>query len=230
MSTPDTPAADSAPRSALDGVLGVLADRVLQILGADRCTIFMHDPFSKTLWSRVAGGGAVKIIRFPAGAGLAGESFSADRIINIPDAYADARFNREFDQRSGYVTRTVLCVPMHRPDGARAGVIQVLNKKEGVFTAHDEALGAVFCDQAAITIQNAIAQDALETSRARERELADELGARHAELEAAFAALGAQKKNLEQALRRQQGLLGGGLGAAALAAIVFLVLWLRARG
>lgn len=224
MSSHDSLPPDSSPRNALDSVLAVLADRVLQILDAERCTIFIHDPLSKTLWSRVAAGGTVQVIRIATTNGLAGESFTVDRIINIPDAYADARFNREVDQRTGFVTRHVLCVPMHRPDGTKSGVIQVLNKKSGPFSAHDEALGVVFCDQATITIQNAIAQDALEISRERERALASEVAAKHAQLQQAFNELSAQKKVIESTLFRQRILLGGSLIALVTAAILTVLL------
>jgi GAF domain-containing protein len=209
------PTAVSPPTSGLDAVLTLLAGRMLALLATERCTIFIYDRFSNTLWSRVATGAEVKVIRIPSGAGLAGECFTTGLVINIPDAYADPRFNREIDQRTGFRTRTVLCVPMLRPDGTKAGVIQVLNKHSGAFDPRDEELAGVFCDQAAITIQSAIAQDALEASRSKERRLAQELTTNHGQLQQAFADLSAQKEKLETVIRRHHLIYGSALGVAA---------------
>ena len=225
MSEPSSSPADSGPPpSGLDAVLVLLAERVLALLTAERCTIFIFDRFSNTLWSRVATGAEVKVIRIPSGAGLAGESFTTSEVINIPDAYADPRFNREIDLRTGFRTHTVLCVPMIRADGTKAGVIQVLNKNGGPFTEHDEELAAVFCDQATITIQSAIAQDALEASRVKERRLAHELADNHNQLQQAFAELSAQKEQLAAAIRRQRLIFGVALALAVTAIVALAIL------
>ncbi len=222
----DPPGA-SQPTARLDAVLALLAGRMLALLAAERCTIFIYDRFSNTLWSRVATGAEVKVIRIPSGAGLAGECFTTGQIINIPDAYADPRFNREIDQRTGFRTHTVLCVPMLRPDGTKAGVIQVLNKNSGPFDPRDQELAGVFCDQAAITIQSAIAQDALESSRGKERRLAQELTANHGQLQQAFADLSAQKEKLEKVISRLHLVYGVALGVALVALAALAIVHFR---
>ena len=65
-----------------------------EMLEADRSTLFMYDGKTDELWSRVAEGLDVKEIRFPSFAGIAGSCFTSGEVINIPDAYADSRFNR----------------------------------------------------------------------------------------------------------------------------------------
>ncbi len=78
-------------------------------------------------------------------------------IINIPDAYADERFNRSFDISSGYRTQTILCVPMRDATGEVTGVIQALNKRGGrIFDAEDEELLLALGAQAAGAIENAL--------------------------------------------------------------------------
>jgi adenylate cyclase len=81
--------------------------------------------------------------------------FKAIETVNIPDAYADDRFNRSFDQQTGYRTRTILCMPVQNKAGVAMGVIQVLNKAGGPFTQRDERRLSAFCAQAAIAIENA---------------------------------------------------------------------------
>src|SRR3970040_2643293 len=58
----------------------------------------------------------------------------------IEDAYRNPLFNKETDIQTGYITRTVLCVPMKNREGEIIGVLQVLNKKTGLFTEYDEWL------------------------------------------------------------------------------------------
>ena len=55
-------------------------------------------------------------------------------MINVTDCYADPRFNREADQKSGYRTRCLLTVPLIGHDDSLVGVLQLLNKRHGVFT------------------------------------------------------------------------------------------------
>ena len=62
------------------------------------------------------------------------------RTVNIPDAYADARFNREVDKRTGYRTRSILCVPIPDSAGNTVAVAQLLNKcGRDAFDEKDEA-------------------------------------------------------------------------------------------
>lgn len=81
--------------------------------------------------------------------------FTSGRSVNIPYAYADLRFNPEIDKQTGFFTRSILCVPMVNKNGKVIGVTQVLNKRGGVFTSHDEARLRAFTAQIAIGIENA---------------------------------------------------------------------------
>lgn len=139
----------------LDNLLSKIIGAITDILDADRSTLFLHDPRTNQLWSRVAQGLESKVIAFPADRGIAGASFSAGEIINIPDAYKDDRFNPEIDKRMGYHTRTILCVPVRNKEGVKLGVVQVLNKNGGPFTINDERRLMAFSAQAAIALENA---------------------------------------------------------------------------
>ncbi|MDP1536314.1 MAG: GAF domain-containing protein [Burkholderiales bacterium] len=126
-----------------------------QLLGADRGSLFLFDPASNELWSRVAGGESSGQIRFPATAGIAGECFTRGVRINIDDAYSDSRFNPAVDKGTGYRTRNILCMPITTKGGNKVGVMEILNKKEGSFTASDQRRLAALCAQAAVSIENA---------------------------------------------------------------------------
>ncbi len=116
---------------------------VLQILDCERATVFLFDKESNELFSLVATG--EETIRIPAHAGIAGEAFQSRAMINVPDVYADSRFNPEVDRRTGFRTRNLLTFPMAGHDGQTVGVLQALNKRGGGFENGDvhraEALG-----------------------------------------------------------------------------------------
>ncbi|MGH6740732.1 MAG: adenylate/guanylate cyclase domain-containing protein, partial [Bradyrhizobium sp.] len=76
-------------------------------------------------------------------------------VLVVPDAYADARFNRSVDLASGFRTRNILAVPIVDKSGQRLGVVQILNKRGGAFTPIDLRRAKAFCAQIAIAIQNA---------------------------------------------------------------------------
>jgi adenylate cyclase len=140
--------------------LDVLLQRIMQktseVMEADRSTLFLLDEEKQEIWSKVAQGAAMKEIRVPFGAGIAGHVAKTGETVNIPDAYQDPRFNPEVDRRTGYRTHTILCMPMKSPEGKIVGVVQVLNKREGVFTHEDEELLDALESQAAIAVENAL--------------------------------------------------------------------------
>lgn len=208
------------PLLPLDEVLRLLSDRVIEFLQCERCTIFIHDATTRELWSRVATGDNVREIRMPQGTGFAGECFARGEAINILDAYADPRFNREVDRTTGFVTRTILCTPIQRLDGLRVGVIQALNKRGGSFVQQDQALLEVFSAQAAITLQNALAEEALQAARQNESALATQLAHNHEQLQQAFHELNGQKQHLEHLMRKQRVLQRLALAAGVLVALL----------
>lgn len=139
--------------------LDVLFSRIMaaatQLLNAERSTLFLYDATKDELWSQVAEGAGQKEIRIPSRAGIAGAAFTEAEMLVVPDAYADARFNRSVDRQSGFRTRNILAVPIIDKAGERLGVVQILNKHGGPFTPIDLRRAKAFCAQIAIAIQNA---------------------------------------------------------------------------
>src|SRR5215831_4234502 len=139
----------------LDRLLSLIMDRVTELLDADRSTLYLLSDDGQELWSKVAQGGEIREIRLRVGEGIAGWVAQSGQVVNIPDAYADPRFQQEFDRRSGYRTRSILCMPMRNNLGRILGVVQVLNKNDGgPFSREDEALLHTVGGQAAISIEN----------------------------------------------------------------------------
>ncbi len=144
-----------ASEIVLEPLLQKIIDAATLLLEADRGSLFLYDPASKELFSRVAGGATIREIRFPSDAGIAGECFTAVAPINIPDAYADDRFNPDVDRQTGYKTNNMLCMPITTKHGNSVGVMQILNKATGSFGPADEKRLVALCAQAAVSIENA---------------------------------------------------------------------------
>ncbi len=139
----------------IGALLQKVMSEVTRMLDADRSTLFLHDEKNNQLWSQVAQGTGMAEIRFPSHLGIAGAVFTSGEAINIPYAYADLRFNPEFDKKTGFFTRSILCVPIIDQSGKTIGVAQVLNKRTGVFTADDEFRLKAFGAKIASALHNA---------------------------------------------------------------------------
>jgi serine/threonine-protein kinase len=138
----------------LESLLGLISRTTTRLANAERATIYLIDQERKELWSKVALGDNVGEIRVPIGVGISGTVAATGETINIPDAYADPRFNPEIDRRTGYKTRNMLTFPMRAQDGKILGVFQILNKRGG-FGPEDMETLSVLAASAAVAIENA---------------------------------------------------------------------------
>ena len=96
----------------LDEILATLVEIAARELEADRGTIFLNDSETGELYSRVAQGNFNREIRILNDSGVAGHVFTTGKGILVHDAYTDPRFNREIDEETGYLTKSILCVPI----------------------------------------------------------------------------------------------------------------------
>ncbi|MCA9522866.1 MAG: GAF domain-containing protein [Myxococcales bacterium] len=139
----------------LQPLLQLIMDASNRLLDADRSTLFVYDKKTDQLWSQVATGDDTREIRIPASSGIAGSVFRSGETINIRDAYADSRFNQAIDRKTGYHTRSILCMPVRNKHAETIGVFQVLNKLDGPFSVRDEQRLAAFSAQVSIALENA---------------------------------------------------------------------------
>ena len=122
-----------------------ITNRTPALVNADRCTVYMVDHKREELWSMQ---GAVEI-RIPMTTGLAGSVTVTGKPLNIKDAYQDERFNQDFDKKSGYRTKSILCMPVMSTTQKVIAVVQLINKLDGSakgFTDLDERLLSGFLD------------------------------------------------------------------------------------
>ena len=125
----------------LDDLLSTIIGKTAEVLDAERATLFLYDQARDELWSKTADQLEIGEIRFRIGVGIAGDVARTRTVANVADAYADPRFNQDFDKQTGFRTRSVLCMPLSGSHQELIGVIQVLNKKSRTgFDQEDESL------------------------------------------------------------------------------------------
>lgn len=149
-----------------DGLLERVVPLISTSLNAERSTLFLADPETGGLWSRVAEGAKLTTIRLDAGQGLAGWVAEHRQALRVDDAYTDERFNSEVDAQTGFKTSSVVAVPVQNRARSLLGVIQVLNKKTGAFDEDDVRLLDTIATQTAYAIENArLAEELLDRNR-----------------------------------------------------------------
>ena len=158
-----------ADGQTLDEQLETLVALVMEATVADRATLFVNDPRTQELYSRVTVGGLRREIRILNHTGIAGHVFQAGKGLVVRDAYKDKRFNQGVDQQTGYRTRSIACAPIRTVRGEIIGVVEVLNrkgKKDAHFTRLNLQLLEAMATQAAVSLQRSL----LEELSVREKE------------------------------------------------------------
>ena len=140
-------------------MLAEVVNAAKQVLKADRGSVWLYDPDTDELVLEVATG--IRPVRVPAGTGLVGTCARQRKIINVPDCYADPRFDSAVDKASGYRTRCMLTLPLVDHKDVLVGVMQVLNKSGGVFDDDDEVLATALAAQCAVALQRVRMTEAL---------------------------------------------------------------------
>jgi transcriptional regulator with GAF, ATPase, and Fis domain len=146
-------------------LLELIAKEAARLLQCDRSSIFLWDKERNEVEACPALGVSGEKLRVAADEGIVGETLATGRAICVDDAYADPRFNQEVDQKSGYRTRNLICVPLRDPTAGIIGAFEGINRNDGKpFTQDDveclEELGI----QAAVALRNLKEMDLLTRS------------------------------------------------------------------
>lgn len=153
----------------LDTMLAEVVAASLSILDAERGTVFLYDEAADELVVRVAT--ELGSIRIPANKGVVGESAKTRKLINVPDCYADPRFNRDIDRQTGYRSRCMLTIPLIGYEDSLVGVLQILNKHNGTFDEQDEFVASALAAQAAVVLHRVKLTEAIIVSEKLDREI-----------------------------------------------------------
>jgi response regulator RpfG family c-di-GMP phosphodiesterase len=141
----------------------LIIGKVTEVMDAERTSLYIIDWEREEIWSLVAE--HIGQIRLPIGKGISGRVAETGEMINVPDAWQLPYFNREFDVKNNFHTRSVLCMAVNNRDGERIGVLQVINKKTTEsFDKNDVFILESLASQVAITLENSSLMKKLQMS------------------------------------------------------------------
>ncbi len=95
----------------------------------------------------------LKEVPFQVGTGIVGWVAQYQQPALVPDVRQDNRFSKKGDLITGFITRSILCVPVFSQKRTY-GVIEVLNRKNGQFSPQDQEFMTLLGRQSAIAYQN----------------------------------------------------------------------------
>ncbi|VDD93505.1 unnamed protein product [Enterobius vermicularis] len=148
---------------SMDKVIIKIMNFAQRLTNADRASLFLVDHKNNELYARIFDVGTSKEHD-----GIAGYVATTGHKLNIPDAYEDERFNKEIDKKTGYQTRTILCMPIFIR-GVVIGVVQMVNKISGRFTEQDESAFETFAVYCGLALHHAKLYDRIKRSEQKYR-------------------------------------------------------------
>jgi len=141
-------------------LLSIITTTARKLLQADRATLFVVDEANNELWSMVTEKLEIREIRVPiVEKSIAGSVAVTGEIVNIKNVYQDSRFDSSWDKKTGYLTKSMLAMPLLNLENSVIGVLQIINKENKAsphFESRDVYLGETLCGQAAIALDNAM--------------------------------------------------------------------------
>ena len=149
-----------AAEKDLESLLDLIIQRTCQALQCERASLFLYDDDRRELYTRSVTelDEGVEAIRLSVDKGIAGLVARERRIELVSDPYSHPEFNPDFDRQAGFRTRNILTAPLVTwgKEDKLLGVLQLLNKKDGVFDDADTQLLRAFAAHAAIAVDRAI--------------------------------------------------------------------------
>jgi hypothetical protein len=106
----------------------------------ERISVFVVDRARNSLRALIAQEMEGEEFSVPMGVGVVGTVASTGEILDSVDAYADPRFARQFDRKSGYYTNDLFALPVFNREGEIVGVIELLNRLRPITPSDREFL------------------------------------------------------------------------------------------
>lgn len=110
-------------------IFRLLTDLGKTLVNSDRASFWKWDKRSHELWTTAAvGTGRITI---PEGTGLVGKALAEKTAIVTNDPYNHPDFNSDVDKKTGYITTSILVMPIANCSGEFIGAYQAINKLGG---------------------------------------------------------------------------------------------------
>ena len=128
-------------KTSLEEGLPLISNYAKEVIGAERCSIFIYDKQNSTLWTTLAD--EVEKITISAYEGVAGYTLKEKKPLVVNDVKEYPLFFADIDEETGYTTKNIITAPVFNSQREVIGVLELLNK-EGDFTAKDEGFMVFF--------------------------------------------------------------------------------------
>jgi diguanylate cyclase (GGDEF)-like protein len=142
----------------MEQILIIILKRLSELVRARNWTLFLLDPQSQELYFEVVVGldkGPLSNVRIKLGEGLAGTTALTGKPVLVPDVNRDPRFSNRVDDLTGFVTHSLICLPL-KMQGSVIGVIEVVNPEDpSLFQPDYMPVLSILADYVAIAINNA---------------------------------------------------------------------------
>lgn len=152
-----------ARRLDLKALLREVVVQASELVSADRCTLWLHDQQRGDIYTFIGQGLDEHVFRLPLGRGVAGVAAMERRTIVENDPYNSPYFNPAVDRQSGYLTKSLLAVPMESHEGRLLGCFQAINRLDetkddgvGAFSEEDVELLTALSNIAAVALENSL--------------------------------------------------------------------------
>jgi signal transduction protein with GAF and PtsI domain len=138
----------------IESALPTISEEAKSIVSAERCSIFMVDQEGGVLWTKHSDGMGKIVLSFDSG--VVGDTVKSKAVQIVNNPYDDSRFLVKIDEKSGFVTRNILAVPIFNSRQEVIGVVQLLNKYNGDFDEKDEGIMSFFANYISGTLELAL--------------------------------------------------------------------------
>lgn len=211
--------------SAMEPLLTQMAEAATRLVNADRASIFLWDRPNRTLVGRPALGVAGNELRIPDDTGVVGQVVRSGEVRRVDAVVDEHEISRAIDKQTGYQTHTLLCAPLRGSQGELFGAFEVINKRQGNFTADDEAALVELASHAAIALENT---QQLEQLLATHRQIVEQ-AAQEAQLIGASPAIEALRSTVRRVANTELAILILGENGAGKEVVSRLIHYLSPR-
>ena len=155
----------------VDALLEFILKQTKEMLNVEGVSLLFYDHETEKLYFPIVLSedeeieAKLKQLRFPIEYGIAGWVTRKGESALVPDVSVDERFYGYVDGSTGFVTRSILCVPLRGKEGV-LGVLEAVNKKEDQFTEDDQALLEAMAGNIAVSMEKASLHKDLEKAEA----------------------------------------------------------------
>ena len=147
-----------------DELFDVVIQQANRIMDTERCSIFLADEQRENLRMYAATDLKRDEVSIPTTHGVAGWVYSNRVAVITNNVSEDPRFFDGIDRKTGFETRSILCVPLTDRNAHCIGTLQVLNKKSGDFTDNDREILTYVAGSVSVALENALLYEHIKAS------------------------------------------------------------------